>query len=149
MDEAEPADFGINPDVSRRIFLGMVAMLLLGGVVAWAYRPAEAPPPAEIASDPLLVTGRGVYLANCANCHGERGRGDGPLSKTLAGPAPRNFSEEWKYGDKPEQALAIVARGAPGSAMPGWGSALSPGDLKAVTAYVYHLGGKAVPAAVR
>ena len=144
-DEIEPADLGINPEVSRRIFLGMIAFAGAFALALWALKPAAEPPPSEIANDPALVAGRTIYLANCANCHGETGRGDGPLSKTLAGPAPRDFTDEWKYGEKAEEALDLVAKGAPDSAMPGWRSALSPGDLKAVVAYVYHLGGKPIP----
>ena len=141
MGETEPTDFGINPDVSRWVFLGLISLVGLGAGLSWALRSPSSPPPQEIASNPQLVAGRSVYLANCANCHGERGRGDGPLAKTLAGPAPRDFSDEWKYGRSEPEALKIVAKGAPNSTMPAWESALSPGDLKAVTAYALYLAG--------
>jgi len=32
--------------------------------------------------------GRAVYLAACASCHGEEGRGDGPMSMLLTLPVP-------------------------------------------------------------
>ncbi len=39
-----------------------------------------------------LKAGREVYLYNCAVCHGDKGEGDGPASKTL-NPKPANFLE--------------------------------------------------------
>ena len=81
------------------------------------------------------------------SCHGETGRGDGPIAKGLTGPKPRDFSgEAWKYGDRPEQAPRRGGpRAPPDTAMPGWAAAYSPPELRAVTAYVYYLAGKPVP----
>ncbi len=104
------------------------------------------PPPAEIASDVLLVEGRAIYLERCLTCHGPLGRGDGPIAKNLAGPKPRDFvSEKWKYGDRPEDAFKIVANGAPNSSMPGWLGSLGAKKVRAVTAYVLYLAKKSVP----
>ncbi len=149
MSDHPPVDLGIDPSASRWIFLGLLAMLLMAGTVVWSARRSTPPPP-EIASDPTLVAGREIYLSRCISCHGEKGRGDGPLSLSLAGPKPRDFvNEEWKYGDKPEKALNVVVRGVPGTAMGGWESSYSRTELRAATAYVYYLAGKPIPDALR
>lgn len=136
---------------ATRWLLFGILVLGMGGFVAFsALKPRASPPPAAIASDPFLISGREIYLSRCVSCHGELGRGDGPIAKGLAGPPPRNFAEdEWKHGDRPEQALAVVTRGVPDTSMSGWASAYSPEELRSVTAYVYHLAGKPVPEALR
>jgi len=124
------------------IGLAVAALVVFG--------PTKSPPPADIAKDPLLVIGRDLYLSRCVSCHGERGRGDGPLAKGLSGPKPRDFSgEAWRHGDQPEQAIDVVARGVPNTSMPGWSSSYSPSEIRGVTAYVYYLAGKPVPEALR
>jgi cytochrome c oxidase cbb3-type subunit 3 len=141
---------GIDPVASRRILFGMLA-LVGGAVTAYSLLRAPAsPPPAAIAGDPLLVEGREVYLARCVSCHGESGRGDGPIARGLAGPPVGDLTDAyWKHGDHPEQVRAVVAQGAPDSAMPPWKSTLSDQALRAVTAYVYYLARRPVPAALR
>jgi cytochrome c oxidase cbb3-type subunit 3 len=149
-DDAPELPLGIDPVVSRRIFLGMLA-LLAGAMTAYSLlRTPASPAPAAIAHDPLLVEGREVYLARCASCHGESGRGDGPIARGLAGPPVGNLTDaHWKHGDSPDQVLAVVAQGVPNSAMPAWKSTLSDRALHAVTAYTYYLAGRPVPQALR
>lgn len=137
-----------NP--SKWIAIGGLAVVALAACAYWALKRDLGPPPAEIASDPLLLGGRVLYLTRCVSCHGERGRGDGPLSKTMIGPKPRDFVDDpWKYGTRPEQVLAVVADGAKGTSMSGWKNVYSEGELRAVSAYVYHLAGKPIPGSLR
>jgi cytochrome c oxidase cbb3-type subunit 3 len=149
-DDAPELPLGIDPVASRRIFLGMLA-LLAGAVTAFSLlRKPASPPPAAIASDPLLIEGREVYLARCVSCHGESGRGDGPIAHGLAGPPVGDLTDSrWKHGERPDQVLAVVAQGVPNSAMPPWKTTLSDRELHAVTAYTYHLAGRPVPPALR
>jgi cytochrome c oxidase cbb3-type subunit III len=149
-DEPRETPLGIDPVASRRIFLGMLA-LVAGAVLAYnAFRPATTPPPAAIAHDPLLVGGRAIYLVRCKNCHGISGRGDGPTAKSLPGPPVGNFTDAtWKHGDRPDQVVEVIARGSPGTAMTAWGGVLDPPELRAVAAYVFYLAGRPVPDAYR
>ena len=148
-DEPMDTPMGIDPVASRRIILGI--LVLIGGA-ALTYnllkRPA-GPPPADIAGDALLVEGRAVYLARCVSCHGESGRGDGPIAKGLAGPVGDLTASAWKHGDRPEQVVAVVSQGVGDKGMPGWATVLSPRQLRATSAYVYHLARRPVPAALR
>src|SRR5215470_18923530 len=44
---------------------------------------------------PSQASGRAIYLENCAQCHGEAGKGDGPSRATMnpKNPAPANFTD--------------------------------------------------------
>ena len=128
----------------------MLGLLAVALGAYFALMGADEPPPAAIAADPLLVRGRAIFLERCVSCHGPAGKGDGPLAKGLTGPAPRNLVEDrWKYGDRPEQVLRVLEEGVKDAQMPAWGGAYGPADLKAVAAYVYHLGGRPIPGALR
>jgi mono/diheme cytochrome c family protein len=141
---------GFDPKVSRLIFLAMLGVVA-GGFVAFRMlsKPVEPPPP-EVAKDALLTEGRLIYLGRCATCHGNDGRGDGPIAKDLVGPPVGNLTDkEWKHGDRPDQVLAVIARGVPETRMTGWSNVLDPPELKAVAAYVYHLAKHPVPEELR
>lgn len=71
---------------------------------------------------PTAVHGRNLYAENgCANCHGQAGKGDGPIAKTL-NPPPRNFTDDaaYKFGRDEASIAATLARGIDkeGSKMP-------------------------------
>jgi cytochrome c oxidase cbb3-type subunit 3 len=140
----------VNPAVSGWIF-GALLVMVLGGLAAFnTLRPSATPPPAEIASDPVLVRGREVYLDRCASCHGPLGRGDGPTAKGLPGPPVGNLTDaKWKHGDRPEQVVGVIRGGVKGAQMPAWNGLISDDSIKSVAAYVYHLSGREVPGELR
>ena len=132
------------------IFLAIASIVVAGALTYnWLGRRSE-PVPEAIAKDPLLARGREIYLDRCLSCHGPSGEGDGPLAKGLTGPPPRNLVKDpWKFGDRPEQVLTVLAEGVKDAQMPGWSGTYGPEDLKAVAAYVYKIAGKPVPEALR
>ena len=69
-----------------------------------------------------------VYKIHCQSCH--MVDGDSPL-------APLNFVDsEWKHGSAPAKVAAIIADGAPGTAMLSFKDKLTPAEVKALAAYV-------------
>ncbi len=144
-DEPSPS----RPGSAWWIF-ATIGLFVAGGVFAFVLlgQPSE-PIPQEIAADPLLVRGREIYLANCVSCHGPSGLGDGPLATNLT-PRPRNLANDpWKYGEKPEQVMTVLANGVKDAQMPAFAGTFSLADLKAVAAYVYQVARKPVPDALR
>jgi len=86
---------------------------------------------------PSLERGALVYREQCAACHGESGRGDGPKAKSLKGPPPANLADPAVMGNK--SLLDIfrrIAVGTPGTAMPEFAEDLPAEDRWAVASYV-------------
>jgi cytochrome c oxidase cbb3-type subunit 3 len=137
---------GIDTSVSRLIFLAMLILIMAGFLAYRLLSKPVGPPPPGVASDGLLMQGRGIYLARCVACHGSDGRGDGPLAGSLVGPPVGDLTgKEWKHGERPEQVLAVITQGVPNTRMDGWSRVLDQQELKAVAAYVYYLGKRPVP----
>jgi mono/diheme cytochrome c family protein len=84
-----------------------------------------------------------VYRANCVQCHGENGAGDGFGAPFLV-PPPRDFTTaEFKFrttagGELPtdEDLFRTISRGASGTGMPPWAYLLSADDRWALVDYV-------------
>ncbi|MGH7571879.1 MAG: c-type cytochrome [Gemmatimonadota bacterium] len=104
----------------------------------------EAPDTPARASE--AVSGEAVYVANCALCHGEDGRGEGQASIGLE-PPPADFNDaEWKTGDGSLAAIRnTVENGSPGTAMIGWRGTLTDAEIDAVARYVQAFGGGGAP----
>ena len=145
-DEHGPSRPAAHPATVLWVFVALALMGVAGALAFVMLRPSAGPPPAEIASDAVLVRGREVFLDRCASCHGQSGKGDGPTAKGLPGPPVGNLTDgEWKHGDRPGDVLNVVLNGVPNSQMPAWGRYLAPADVRAVAAYIYHLAGRPVP----
>jgi cytochrome c oxidase cbb3-type subunit 3 len=143
-------DVAVDAAAARWVFLGMMGLIFGGVLTYFMLRTPPPPPTPEVAADPLLLEGRSVYLARCASCHGQEGRGDGPIAGSLSGPAVGNISDgNWKHGGKPEEVLRVISRGVEGTRMAGWDVALESSQLRAVTAYVFSLARQPVPEVFR
>jgi cytochrome c oxidase cbb3-type subunit 3 len=124
--------------------------MVMGLIAMQVFRFDPGPPPAEIASDELLVLGRKLYLERCTTCHGSDGLGNGPLARSLGGPPPGNLTDdEWKHGDLPDQVRRVIAEGVPGTSMTGWANTFEPGEIDALAAYIYYLADRPVPDSLR
>jgi mono/diheme cytochrome c family protein len=61
--------------------------------------------------------GAGVYKNNCAVCHGNEGKGDGPAGGALV-PPPRNLIEgKWKKGGSSVELFVTLQKGIEGGSM--------------------------------
>jgi len=78
-----------------------------------------------------------VAAARCQPCHGERGRGDGPLAAALA-PRPADLVlHAAQHSD--EELFYVVTRGVAGTAMPAWREVLGAHERWEVVAYLRDL----------
>jgi mono/diheme cytochrome c family protein len=89
-----------------------------------------------LAADDVSRSGKELYERYCASCHGNAGRGDGPVSKSLRVEVPDLTRYAQRHGDLFDRDLVeriIDGRhviGAHGSrTMPVWGEDLSKAQL--------------------
>jgi mono/diheme cytochrome c family protein len=100
-----------------------------------------APRPATSAA--TVARGQQVYDANCVQCHGETGKGDGYGAPFLV-PPPRDFTTgQFKFRTTPSGRLPsdddlfrLISRGANGTGMPPWMYLLPDEDRWALVDYV-------------
>ncbi len=107
--------------------LGALAAICL--VLAFTVAPNIPTPPvpftARFLQDPTpntsatVTTGKTLYHANCAVCHGPVARGDGPAAFTLI-PRPVNLQLHVPQ-HAPGEVFYWISNGIPGTFMPAWG----------------------------
>ena len=72
-----------------------------------------------------ISTGQTLFSTNCALCHGQTGKGDGPVGVTL-NPRPADLTQHAIVGIHTDaQLFEWITNGFPGSRMPAFKSALS------------------------
>jgi cytochrome c oxidase cbb3-type subunit 3 len=78
--------------------------------------------------------GAALYATNCVSCHGVDGSGD------RAQGAPSLKDQVWLYGGTREEIITQIAQGRNG-VMPSFAQRLRPEQIKALSVYVWTLGG--------
>ncbi|GEM_PF-1217715 len=103
-------------------------------------------PAARIATDQALARGRQVFSdMRCAACHGEEGRGDGPLAEELSDSEgmpirPADLTKRpFKSGKNPESIYRTIMTGLDGTPMPSYGDSLDPEEAWDLALYVASL----------
>jgi len=95
---------------------------------------AAALPNPEKTNEFTLLTGKELYGIYCAPCHGESGKGDGPVAKKFV-PTPADISATGHGSHHPEGELfAVVTHGKNG--MPPFRSDLTVKERWLVVAYL-------------
>ena len=73
-----------------------------------------------------LVRGRALYFIHCAPCHGEDGKGDGPVASRLS-EAPSDLRDADLQADASDGAwVHVIAEGSMSGVMPGFRADISP-----------------------
>lgn len=98
-------------------------------------QPTPAPKPVDVHAE---HPARALFLANCAQCHGETGDGHGT---TKLDRDARSFQlGGFSYGNTPEAIVRTVTYGIPGSPMPSFEKALKLEERRLLAEYVLLLG---------
>ena len=100
---------------------------------------AAAPAPGPEASEVAVVSGnsaRGeaVYSSECATCHGDEGKGDGPAAAALT-PRPPDLTRSEHLQTMSDEELVQYLSGGEGS-MPGYDKILTEQELTDVVAWL-------------
>lgn len=93
-----------------------------------------------------IERGRAVYQAACADCHGERGRGDGPRAAELAVSVGDLTDQAAMAALSDETIYTIIAEGI-GEGMPAFAGDLTEEEMRAAAAYTRTLSLVNLPAA--
>ena len=125
--------------MTSRLF-GCVAILIAALCAAMTGRARAQGP--DIGTEAQRESGKQLYLKYCAQCHGEKGDGEGYATPHLL-PRPRNFTTgKFKVRSTPTGALPthqdvvnIIRRGMPYTSMPPWPT-LSDQDVSDLAYFV-------------
>ena len=126
-----------------KISAGLLCLSMM--LVAGAGYAKESP---KIKIDPVNTgtytgeAGKDNFMANCSPCHGETGKGDGPLAETLGeGIKARNLSDAKLLSARSDEFLfkAVKSGGVAvglSEAMPSWKETFSDAEIKQIVQYV-------------
>jgi len=80
----------------------------------------------------VLEKGKALYETYCLVCHGEQGKGDGPIATKI--PPPPSYKSERLMGFLPGRIFHVVTLGS--NKMPSYAAQLSPDDRWLIITYV-------------
>jgi mono/diheme cytochrome c family protein len=91
-----------------------------------------------------IAAGKAIYDKQCANCHGDTGKGDGKLAASIAtGPKPSDFTDaSWKHGSTDGEIYTLIHDGSKGTGMRGYGARMKPEEIWNVVNYLKTLAPK-------
>ena len=111
---------------------GILSRAEVSGVSAYVYSLSN-PGYSTDATIARIETGREVFAANCAVCHGDDARGNRELG------APNLRDQYWVYGGDLQTIVNSVHGGRQGH-MPTWDERLTTADINILALYVHSLG---------
>lgn len=94
-----------------------------------------------------LAEGKELYTANCADCHGETGKGDGPMAAYTGEPLPSDLTDaEWKHGSSDGEVFTLIHDGVENTGMKNFDKDLTEQQIWHLVNYVKSLAPKPSPA---
>ncbi|HEX7327726.1 MAG TPA: copper homeostasis membrane protein CopD [Casimicrobiaceae bacterium] len=121
----------------------VVPAFLAGGAPLPTYPTTDAVSPVP-ASDDAIAHGRELFVANCAACHGDSGRGDGAKAASLP-VAPADLTMHGSM-HTPGDLWWKIAHGVPGTPMPAFSPRLRDTEIWQLVQYVRAIAGAPVAA---
>ncbi len=89
-----------------------------------------------------ISAGKAIYDKNCANCHGESGKGDGRMGEEL-NPKPSNLTDaDWKHGSTDGEIFKVIHDGSAKTGMKPYGRKLTEHQIWDVVNYIRSIGPK-------
>jgi mono/diheme cytochrome c family protein len=132
--------------MARRHTLRLLILTTGLGLGIWALPAARAERSPLIPED-----GARLYQEYCASCHGDGGKGDGPLTSRhnwwqIDAPdhrrKPRDLTRDWfAFGDSREAIIRTIRNGSGGTAMTDFSPVLGSSDIAALADVVLALRG--------
>ncbi len=139
-----PSTAGTFMNVAR-----LVCLTLLGAVVPGECAAQEHPaqphthPAGQALSNPVeatresVVRGRQLYVFDCRQCHGNRGKGDGDMSH--AGGVPSDFTDDvWQHGVTDGEIFLVIRDGVTAD-MLGYSTQIPEEDMWHLVNYIKSL----------
>ncbi len=121
---SEPVRGTLRVGQSAAVTLGVgLIVLAAAGLLEFGERPVGDNPVEPTADS--IAAGRALYFRECASCHGDDGRGDGPAASALSIP-PSDFRIHIPFHS--DRFFFLVMSNGFGSAMPGFADRLSEED---------------------
>jgi len=116
----------------------MCTLRILAVIIVAAVIVVVSQPVALLAID--LNAAHDNFISQCAKCHGETGRGDGPAGTSLA-IKPRNFSDCARMARESDERIFSTIKGGGASVglskdMPPWSEAFEDSEIKGLVAYI-------------
>ncbi len=131
---------------SKGIFIAVAAILLFLAtrpVIAQQKAPWVSPKTAQELKNPLagdkgaLAEAKKLYTTNCAPCHGERGKGDGPAAQAL-NPKPADHSSATIQSESDGSLFWKLSEGR--NPMPAYKNVFNEQQRWALVSYIRTLG---------
>ena len=123
----------------RTALLPIIATALLLANLSHSAQLANPVPPTPQA----IATGKQIYDANCAGCHGPRAQGAVKAGIAIsiiaeqAGKQPPDLTDaQWDHGSSDADIFKVIKKGVPPTMMAGWEGTLSDAQIWSVLDYL-------------
>lgn len=126
----------------RRIFVliaGLLLSIIFGGQLGITNNMAFAQGGDQPDPTGKAYRGKTLFSQRCAQCHGEQGKGDGPLAEQLTNKPPDFTAPSYAAEMSPQDIFDIIANGRMDKMMPPWKNELSEDEIWDAAAYVWSL----------